>query len=48
MDSLEAGVVELGAGVGQVGKLLLGATVDLDVAKRSVLGFGWKGMALYE
>ena len=44
MDSLEAGVVEFGAGVGRVGELLLGAIVDLGVAKRSVLGFGWKGM----
>ena len=45
MDSLEAGVVEFGAGVGPVGKLLLGSIVDLGVAKRSVLGFGWKGIA---
>ena len=45
MDSLEAGVVEFGAGIGRVGQLLLGAIVDLGVAKRSVFGFGWKGMA---
>ena len=45
MDSLEAGVVEFGAGVGRIGKLLLGAIVDLGVAKRSVLRFVWKGMA---
>ena len=48
LESLEAGVVEFGAGVGRVGKLLLGAIVDLGVAKRSVLGFGWKGMAPFE
>ena len=40
LDSLEAGVVEFGAGVGRVGKLLLGAIVDWGVAKRSMLGFG--------
>ena len=48
MDSPEAGIVEFGAGVGRVEKLLLGAIVDLGVAKRSVLGFGWKGMAPFE
>ena len=45
MDSFEAGVVKFGAGVGRVGELLLGTIVDLGVVKRSVLGFGWKGMA---
>ena len=45
LDSLEAGVVEFEAGIGRVGELLLGAIVDLGVAKRSELGFGWKGMA---
>ena len=45
LDSLEAGVVKFGAGVGQVEKLLIGTIVDLGVAKRSVLGFRWKGMA---
>ena len=45
MESLEAGVVEFGDGVRQVGELLLGAIVDLGVKKRSVWGFGWKGMA---
>ena len=34
----------LEAGVGQVGELLIGAIFDLGEAKRSVLGFGWKGM----
>ena len=48
MDVFEAGVVKFGAGVGRVGKLLLGAIVDLGVAKRSVLGLGWKGMAPFE
>ena len=28
--------------------MLLGAIVDLGVAKRSVLGLGWKGMAPFE
>ena len=42
LDVFEAGVVEFGAGVGRVGELLLGAIVDWGVAKRSVLGFGWK------
>ena len=40
MDAFEAGVVKFGAGVGRVGKLLLDAIVDWDVAKRSMLGFG--------
>ena len=44
MDSLDAGVVEFGAGVRRVGELMLGAIVDLGVAKRSVLGFVWEGM----
>ena len=48
LDLLEAGVVEFGAGVGRVGELLLGAKVDWGVAKRSVSGFGWKGMAPFE
>ena len=48
LDSFEAGVVEFGSGVGRVGKLLLGAIVDWGVAKRSVLGFGCKGMAPFE
>ena len=47
MDSLEAGVFEFGAGVGRVGELLLGAIVYLGVLKRSVLGFGWKGVSPY-
>ena len=45
LDLFEAGVVEFGAGVVRVGELLLGAIVDWGVAKRSVLGFGWKGVA---
>ena len=45
MELLEAGVVKFGAGVGRVGELLLVAIVDLGLAKRSVLEFGWKGMA---
>ena len=48
MESLEAGVVKFGAGVGRVGELLLVAIVDLGLAKRSVLEFGWKGMAPFE
>ena len=42
LDAFEAGVVVFGAGVGRVGKLLLGVLVHWDVEKRSVLGFGWK------
>ena len=45
LDAFEAGVVKFGAGVGRIGELLLGAMVDCSVAKRSVLGFGWKGVA---
>ena len=48
LDSLEAGVVEFGADVGRIDELLLGAIVDLGVAKGSVLGFLWKGMAPFE
>ena len=48
LDLLEADVVEFGAGVGRVGKFLIGAIVDLGVAKRSMLGFGWKGMVPFE
>ena len=48
LNSFEAGVVEFGAGVVRVGELLLGAIVDWGVAKRSVLGFVWKGVAPFE
>ena len=48
MDLLEAGVAEFMFVVGRVGELLLGVIVNLGVTKRSVLGFGWKGMAPYE
>ena len=48
LDAFEAGVVNFGAGVGRVGKLLLGAIVDWSVAKSSMLGFGWKGLAPFE
>ena len=48
LDVFEADVVNFGAGVGQVGELRLGAIVDWGVAKRSVLRFGWKGMAPFE
>ena len=44
----DAGVVEFGAGVRQVGKLLLGTIVDGCVAKRSVLGFGWNSVAPFK
>ena len=36
----DAGIAEFGAGVGRVGKFLIGAIFDWGVAKRSVLGFG--------
>ena len=48
MDSLDASVIEFGTGIGRVGELLLGTIVELGVVKRSVLGFGWKGMAPFE
>ena len=48
MDSFDAGVVEFGAGVWRVGELMLGAIVDGCVAKRSVLGFGWSGVAPFK
>ena len=48
LESFEAGVVKFGAGVGRVGELLLGAVVDWEVAKRSVLEFVWKGVAPFE
>ena len=44
----DAGVVEFGAGVRQVGKFMLGTIVDGCVAKRSVLGFGWNGVAPFK
>ena len=48
MDAFEAGVVKFGAGVGRVGKLLLGAIFDWGVDKRIVLGFGWKGISPFD
>ena len=48
LNAFEAGVVKFGAGVGRIGKLLLGAMVDCSVTKRSVLGFGWKGVAPFD
>ena len=48
MNSFDASVVEFGAGVRQVGELLLGAIVNGCVVKRSVLGFGWDGVALFK
>ena len=48
LDAFEASVAEFGAIIGRVGEFLLGSIVDWGVAKRSVLGFGWKGMAPFE
>ena len=48
MDSFDAGVVEFGDGVRRVCEFLLGAIVDGCVAKRSVLGFGWDGLAPFK
>ena len=44
----DAGVVKFGAGVRQVGELLIGTIVDCCVAKMSVLGFGWNGVAPFK
>ena len=44
----DAGVVEFGASVRQVGELLLGATVDGFVEKMSVLGFRWDCVAPFK
>ena len=48
MDSFDAGVAEFGTGVRRVGELMLVARVDGCVAKRSMLGFGWYGVAPFK
>ena len=48
MDSFDAGIVNFGAGVRRVGKLLFGAIDDGCAAKRSVLWFGWDGVAPFK
>ena len=44
MDSFDTGVVEFGAGVRRVGKLLFGTINDGRVAKGRVLRFRWDGV----
>ena len=48
LDSFDTGVVEFGAGVRRVGKLLFGAINDGCVAKGRVLRFRWDGVAPFK
>ena len=45
---LYAGVVKFEAGVKRGGELLFGAIGDGCVAKKSILGFGWDGVAPFK